>query len=116
MNAFDYRWVGWLAVIVLFLLARVLRAVFRRRPGTDPMARLDAAAQRVLQQQRQAAGSVPLTAQQQTNAQRARERQLRTAKTPGKTKVQPSLAQVGRASAVTRRTGATREPVIQRRR
>jgi hypothetical protein len=119
MNAFDHRWIGWLAVIVFLLVARMLRAIFRRRAKTDPMARLDAASQRILKEQRQAAGSVPLTAQQQTNAQRARERQVRTAKTPGKTQTQPSLTQVGRPSAITRRTGlggAGREPVIQRRR
>lgn len=116
---------GFVAVILFLILLRVIRG-FSARKKPDGIARMNAAAERILKEQRKAAANPQpaMTAAQATKAQRQQERQARTAKSsfPPTKAAAPTKAftlQTTRVSAIQRRgTGllSTKEPVIQRRR
>ena len=122
------RLLGWLGIIALLLIFRGLRALFRRQSNAkDGMARITAAAERVLKEQKAAAqGQRGQNPGQQPKAAR---QPWQTGKTPGRQHAQnqprakaahaPRPIAAPNTGAVTRRGGilsAGSEPVIQRRR
>ena len=106
----DDRWWGWAALIVVFLVIRLLQTLFRRGKRAQPnegLARMNAAAERILKERgaapaQGAANPIPRT----TSAPAAGPRAKRTP--------QPASMQVRRESAVMRR-GPSVEPVVRRR-
>ena len=124
----DNRWPIWIALIVLFLVFRGVRAVFRTMRGDGtPMARTNAAAKRMLAQQQSARSQIPTTAK--SNPHRPGKIAGRPDRAAALKKAAPqkALAPQGgsaailgaaRTPAVTRRAGLLggREPVVQRRR
>ena len=118
----DNRWWGWAGLIILFLIIQAWRALFRAaRSGNSGMARLNAAAERILKE-RGASASNPIprtqglksqTTQNQSAATRPRAHAATT--TP---RTQATLP-ISSTPAVIRRStmlSGGREPVVQRRR
>jgi len=117
----DKRFEIWGVLFLLFVLLSALRSALRRKAQT-PLARLDAAAKKILQEQAQRqVGQSP-------NSKRAKPQPGRGPKPkPARTAIpavtkpasEPAIFRTNRAPAVQRRTGflaGSREPVIQRRR
>jgi len=112
----DHRWWLWAALIILFLAFRGLRALFRMGSGgrvNDGIARMNAAAERILKERQGSTAANPIPRTTQTGSK---------AKSTAKSVPKPHAHQVHKttsAPAVIRRTGILsggREPVIQRRR
>jgi len=123
----DNRWWGWAGLIILFLIIQAWRALFRAaRSGNSGMARLNAAAERILKErglkERGASASNPIprtqglksqVTQNQSAATRPRAHAATT--TP---RTQATLP-ISSTPAVIRRStmlSGGREPVVQRRR
>ena len=108
----DHRWWIWTAVIALFVVFRGLRAIFRGVTGANAnngMARMNAAAERILKERKGTAATNPIPRTSQTGQK---------AKPTAKPVPKPHAHAVHKtisAPAVIRRSGG-REPVIQRRR
>jgi len=114
----DNRWWGWAGLILLFLIVQAWRALFRAARGTNNtgMARLNAAAERILKE-RGAAGSNPIPRTQATRSPSATTK-ARSQSAAGKPRTQ-SLLPKSSTPAVIRRgslLSGSKEPVIQRRR
>ena len=121
----DKRWIGWVAVIIVFVVFRVLQAAFKGRAGSgNSMARLNAAAQRILQQKAAEAQAQPrptkhTTAKQPWQAAKAQPRQSAQNQPRNQAAHAPRPVTAPNSPAVIRRGGilsAGSEPVIQRRR
>jgi hypothetical protein len=110
----DDRWWGWLVLIVIFVIIRAIRAVFRttQKKADDGIARMNAAAERILKdragQQAAAGNPIPRTALDS-----------RKPAAPAKPRPGHVVPKVKSAPAVIRRDAflsGGREPVVQRRR
>jgi len=120
------NWWGWLAAFVIFAIVQAWRALFKSAkntgPRTDGMARLNAAAERILKERgSSAASAVPRSHATRTppstkgTTKPAAQQSRNTAAMQRHTTPLPKST----TPAVTRRTGilsAGREPVVQRRR
>lgn len=122
----EDRWLGWAGLVILFLIIQAVRAVFRgmRAKPADGMARLDAAAKKILKERGAgAANPIPRAAASGAGAGRPRNRPQSQSKpkpqAKPRTKPLAALPRVAREPAVIRRGAlfsAGEEPVIQRRR
>ena len=108
----DSRWWGWFGLIFLLLIFQGVRALFRNvRNASSGMARMNAAAERILKE-RGATASNPIPRTKPTPRTHA-------AKAPAKPRASPAVMKAGATPAVIRRGGllaGSREPVVQRRR
>jgi hypothetical protein len=135
----DNRWWGWAALIVLFLAFKALRALFGGAKGSTStgMARLNAAAERILKErsganplprttQKQARSQVPLVQSQsritqpKTTQSRSNQAQTSQARSTNTRTSQPGSSPLTgdhQPAVIRRRTGllGDKEPVIQRR-
>jgi hypothetical protein len=117
-NEWSYAWV---AIIVAFV---VLRAVFRmiRGLGKDSgsqMARLNAAAKRVLQEQKTGRSPIPQTQAKRPSSQSQQRQQAENKPRRNVTKTARPLTANATPAVIRRGAGllsGSREPVIQRRR
>jgi hypothetical protein len=112
---YDNRWIGWVGLIVLFLIFQGVRAVLRaaKSGSNDGMTRLDAAAERILKE-RGVASSNPIP---RTNPGSAKPTRGQIA--AAKPRHSPAVMKAGATPAVVRRgslLSGGKEPVIQRRR
>jgi hypothetical protein len=110
----NNRWWGWAGLIILFLIVQAWRALFRAmRNGNSGMARMNAAAERILKERgTSAANPIPRTT---SATAKQHSRKLTGLAKPGASAPLPKSS----TPAVIRRTGILsggREPVIQRRR
>jgi beta-glucosidase-like glycosyl hydrolase len=118
------NWWGWAAAFIIFAIVQAWRALFRTTKGanrTDGMARLNAAAQRILKERTASAANPPRSHATRTppstkGVGKASAQQSRNTAT-----MQRQTAPLAKSTtpAVIRRSGflsGGREPVIQRRR
>lgn len=109
------NWWGWLAVVVFFVIVQAWRALVRSTKSTDTgMARLNAAAERILKERQ--GGSPKSNPIPRTKGAAAKPMRSPTAANPKPRSAAPLPRST--TPAVIRRSGifGGREPVIQRRR
>jgi hypothetical protein len=115
----DNRWMIWLGLVILFLVFKGARAVLRaaKSGSNDGMARLNAAAERILKERGvSASASNPIP---RTKANPMGAKPTRGQIAAGKPRNSPAVMKAGATPAVVRRgslLSGGREPVIQRRR
>ena len=104
----DNRWLGWIGLVVAFMIYQAVRTALRGgKSGNSGMARLNAAAERILKERGvTAANRIPHTTPPKNPSATAKPRN------------HPAVLKAGAIPAVTRRDGllgGRKEPVIQRR-
>ena len=112
----EDRWLGWVGLIVAFVIFQMVRAALRgAKNANSGMARLNAAAERILKERgASVANPIPRTKANPMGAKPTRG-QIAAAKP----RSSPAVMKAGATPSVIRRGGllaGSKEPVIQRRR
>jgi cell division septation protein DedD len=117
----DNRWIGWLGLIILFLIFQGARAVIRaaKNGPSASMARMNAAAERILKERGASTSNlIPRTHAKPTGANPMGAKPTRGQIAAAKPRHSPAIMKTGATPAVIRRGSflGGKEPVIQRRR
>jgi hypothetical protein len=113
------NWWGWLAVIIIFVIVQAWRALFRSVKSADSgMARLNAAAERILKERQGAAAAAPANPLPRNKTMPLKSAATKAPRSQSATARPGALLPKSTTPAVIRRSGTlgAREPVIQRRR
>lgn len=116
----DNRWLGWIGLVVAFVIFQAVRGVLRgaRGGGNTGMARLNAAAERILKE-RGSGAATHATTNPIPHTQSLSTKATRSPNAASKPRASGALLPKSNTPAVLRRAGllaSGKEPVIQRRR